>query len=351
MSKIDFFPRFLTFCNLEELETLKNWICNEIQRKLVEAQTVDVETIEENSNNFQAVEVERVNSDELNSERSQKRVTRGGKSQKIVEKRPFLCQFCCKGFFKKAPLEVHETTHNVHEKIHTKDVHEQKTCSVLTSKNVHENGRKLKNSTKIGSYKCQFCNQTFSRLCNKVNHEKSYHKEFFQQTENLPEKDPLSCQFCDRTFLKLCGKVKHEKSHTREFQVVSKNLHSCQFCDKKFTRQCNKMLHEKSFHEESFHQKNPEIVQEKKDPLSCQFCDKTFSRLCNKLMHEKSHAQKHFCKNCNKEYSNFTDLCRHMKNHKKGKPYKCGFCPKRFHQKGNKNVHERIHTREKISKT
>ncbi|XP_062303897.1 LOW QUALITY PROTEIN: zinc finger protein 260-like [Osmerus eperlanus] len=81
----------------------------------------------------------------------------------------------------------------------------------------------------------------------------------------------------------------------------------------------------------------------------CQQCNKIFSQKSNLVSHMRTHTgeKSYQCQECNKWFSQKSNLVIHMRTHTGEKPYECQRCNKRFAQKGNLVEHMRIHTGDK----
>ena len=77
---------------------------------------------------------------------------------------------------------------------------------------------------------------------------------------------PFGCDFCDKTFIKMANKVEHERTHTGE------KPYGCSFCQKKFS---NKRF-----------AKDHERVHTEEKPFSCDKCGKSYTH-CSSLHNHK----------------------------------------------------------------
>ena len=87
-------------------------------------------------------------------------------------------------------------------------------------------------------------------------------------------------------------------------------------------------------------------------PHQCKYCVKTFSQKWHRNIHERVHTKekpprnRYQCAYCGKRFSKSCDKVIHERTHTKEKPYQCAYCEKSFSQSSSKTRHERIHTNE-----
>uniref|UniRef100_A0A4W5P162 Uncharacterized protein n=1 Tax=Hucho hucho TaxID=62062 RepID=A0A4W5P162_9TELE len=81
----------------------------------------------------------------------------------------------------------------------------------------------------------------------------------------------------------------------------------------------------------------------------CSDCEKSFSQHSNLKQHQRTHTgeKSHSCSDCGKRFSHKGSLVYHQRIHTGEKPYSCSDCGKSFSQKGSLLYHQRIHTGEK----
>lgn len=86
-----------------------------------------------------------------------------------------------------------------------------------------------------------------------------------------------------------------------------------------------------------------EVIQEKEYRFKCTYCEYVSDYKHRVQKHESAcHGvpmNKFFCKVCNKEYFQCSDLKLHEATHSGGMPYKCNLCNKRFKRKSSIKTH------------
>ncbi|XP_046407550.1 zinc finger protein 271-like [Ischnura elegans] len=84
-------------------------------------------------------------------------------------------------------------------------------------------------------------------------------------------------------------------------------------------------------------------------PYSCSECEKSFSQKSNLVRHIRAHTsdKRYSCHQCEKSFSRKGNLVRHIRTHAADERYSCHQCEKSFSQKGNLVRHIRVHTSDK----
>jgi len=82
-------------------------------------------------------------------------------------------------------------------------------------------------------------------------------------------------------------------------------------------------------------------------PYQCTECGKAFRHTTTLKAHANTHTNQNpfMCTHtdCNKSFANQPNLKRHMRTHTGEKPYSCSFCGKTFSQSSNCKQHEKVH--------
>lgn len=202
-------------------------------------------------------------------------------------------------------------------------------------------------------------NQCF--LCEQILHDKKAVDYHLQAKHNI-NKVPILCKICGKTFKTFLDLDNHRRNHEQPL------LHTCEVCGIVRTSQQSIKRHIL-------------LVHSNEDPkFKCEQCEKLFHTNYDLKRHSKSHARNFLCTVCSYVASEKHHLLRHMESHIEGKEYscdmctkkfksmqnlkkhkymvhthshvknwKCNYCDKVFKTSGNRNIHEKLHTKEYVA--
>ena len=183
---------------------------------------------------------------------------------------------------------------------------------------------------------CVFCDQ-FSSIFPTYNYERevktyfnSYKVKTFSFRHNSCEErrgkaEKFKCDLCDQTF----SKVSQKKRHFDKVHYGGK--YRCELCGQCFTREDSMKRHVNLVHEDS------------KPEFSCDWCHSEFKLQGDLVKHKKVGLDgngeiKYQCKDCKKIFCILVDLQRHRKQ--AHKQFKCDNCEKEFSTNYNLSVHK-----------
>lgn len=126
-----------------------------------------------------------------------------------------------------------------------------------------------------------------------------------------------------------CGKVFHYKGYMELHLRTHSNYKAfeCNICQKKFTQVSNLNLHVRTHTKEK--------------PFACERCPKFFSTSSNLKVHLKIHTgiKDHSCSLCSKAFKTASELKSHEGTHSQIKNKVCKICGKSFYKTAYLNVH------------
>lgn len=194
------------------------------------------------------------------------------------------------------------------------------------------------------------------------------HAQFKHQGEVIAR-----CEICDKTYASVRNLTRHLKLHRNDEKPPSLTTRTsteirCNLCLVAFEVSKDMVAHLEQVHPEAEFQTFPCLHCEDvffsptsranhnnihSDIYACDMCGK---RHYSKLMLQRHRQSKHAipmdedqfrnCPICERRYIKGTDYLRHMRTHEKEK-LSCETCGKKFREREQLRIHERIHTQEK----
>ncbi|XP_039648877.1 zinc finger protein 420-like isoform X1 [Perca fluviatilis] len=291
--------------------------------------------------------------------------------------KPFSCSECEKRFERKGHLKTHMRTHRRGKQLN---------CSVCKKAFKHRGHLQQHMETHTGQkpFSCSVCKKAFTES-GSLNKHMIIHKGNKASLESghlhnhmITHKgdNPFSCSICDKIFSRPRQLRKHKCVGQMETEGDGKNCGGPEparntYPDSRLQPDAD----DKTQHFSEPETDNSNNSKETREPQSglnslnnnevpvsdsrCRTGEKPFScsecgKRCDRKIHLKLHMRTHTrtnttvsCSICKKAFTARGQFYKHMRNHRRGKPFNCSLCKKAFRQRGNLQEHMRTHTGEK----
>ncbi|KAL4232358.1 hypothetical protein ACF0H5_009927 [Mactra antiquata] len=261
-----------------------------------------------------------------------------------------------------------------------------------------------KKVSKIGSFYCKDCDNTYHLLGAYKNHKHNgrcrfecefcgkrftsrYYSNYKSHLRNHRKDRPHSCIVCNKSYTDLYTLNIHTRTHS------GVRPYMCQHCGQQFYSSSHLTSHENSIHSEPQKRYTCNIckatlttsgnlrvhlnsVHNNERPFTCEICGKSFktqqtlekihskvhmnvypfvcdyigcgkkfkrSGCYNEHVRRHNNQRSHFCKNCGKGFYSKKELNSHTRIHTGEKPYNCNICDYKCALIGNLQKHMKIH--------
>jgi uncharacterized Zn-finger protein len=194
---------------------------------------------------------------------------------------------------------------------------------ILNTEKSPKKGKKLKQRPKVNKGKSHL-DELLKNHKEKMKTENASKIQIFKQKRKKKLStlvEPEQCFQCGKTFHYKGYMELHLRSHSNY------KAYECTVCQKKFTQVSNLNLHTR--------------IHSKERPFQCDKCPKLFSTSSNLKVHLKIHTgiKEHFCGLCTKAFKTASELKSHEGTHSKIKSKICKICGKAFYKTAYLNVH------------
>ena len=264
------------------------------------------------------------------------------KHEKIhTRTKSFKCTECEKTFAERTNLDKHIKMHAWKNLNHEGESSQELIGSEYNIKNDSQATVMPVKGEVVSPLACQHCGKSFDDKLNLKKHQTMWHSnEQFDEDIILNKHEKSSpnfsykCSFCDKSYTKKLDLVCHEGIHTGE------RPHVCLICDKGFATRRDLSGHYRKVHPS-------EVCPEsgKRDEVfMCADCPREFTRKCDLTQHERrehttAECTRFQCIFCEEEFTKKSELICHEGTHTGGKPFSCLYCDERFVIKSDLKKH------------
>jgi KRAB domain-containing zinc finger protein len=146
----------------------------------------------------------------------------------------------------------------------------------------------------------------------------------------------FKCKHCDEHFSDITSKIQHELNHYLEQPSPTAQLFACSLCEKVFSSKGSLGNHLKTHRDVG-------------GKFQCTVCEKSLSTSASLRIHMRKHnnIKPYTCDQCGKKFMYLTSFKRHVKSHSGSREFNCSKCPGTFMLKSDLARHfQRVHVNE-----